>query len=219
MRETPNFSGLLDRCLTIGDESAWRAFVGFLQPQIAGVAARSALRWGPVRPETVEDLTQDAFAKLCENRFAILRRVEDKTDEAILAFIKVTVANLVHDRFRAERSGKRFPRAGFLAPEALDHWLGQTETIDTMDRDLLLAQVDRILERKLSGNTSARDRQVFWLHHRSGMTAKAIASIPAIGLSEKGVESLLFRLGAAVKEEFSAGERDYRGKYVYRRER
>jgi RNA polymerase sigma-70 factor (ECF subfamily) len=173
---------------------------------IAGVAARSALRWGALRAELVEDLTQEVFLKLCKNRFAILRQVEGQPDEMILAFLRVTVANLVHDHFRAERSAKRFPSGGFLTPDALDTWLGETRTMNATEHELLLGEIDRVLTRKLAGASAGRDRRVFWFHHRHGMTAKAIASIPAIGLSEKGVESVLFRLAVLVKEELTAAK-------------
>src|SRR5687768_9077057 len=121
-----------------GDETVWRELVEYLQPQIAGVIARSASRWGPVRSDLVEDLTQEAFLKLCKDRFALLRRIERHAEGAMLAFIKVTVANLVHDYFRAARSAKQFPRGGFLPSEMLDEWLGETRTIDAMERELLL---------------------------------------------------------------------------------
>lgn len=206
MEQKPSFKDLLGRCLKIGDDSAWRASVEYLQPLIAGVAARSALRWGPIRAELVEDLTQEAFLKFCKNGFAILRKIEDQPEEMILAFIRVTVANLVHDHFRAERSAKRFPSGGFLTTDTLDAWLGETRTINSTERGLLLSEIDKLLRQKLSGASSARDRRVFWFHHRHGMTAKAISSIPAIGLSEKGVESVLFRLGVVVKEELAGAK-------------
>jgi len=154
----------------------------------------------------VEDLTQEAFLKLCKDRFAILRKIESQPEEVILAFIRVTVANLVHDHFRAERSAKRFPTGGFLTSETLDCWLGETRTMKSTERELLLAEIDRVLLQKLPRESAGRDRRVFWFHHRHGMTAKAIASIPGIGLSEKGVESVLFRLGVLVKEELTAAK-------------
>jgi DNA-directed RNA polymerase specialized sigma24 family protein len=197
---------LLARCLRSGDDNAWQAWVEYLQPLIAGVAARSALRWGSVQPDVVQDLTQEAFLKLCKNRFAILRKMEGQPEEMIVAFIRVTVAHLVHDHFRAERSAKRFPAGGFLTTDALDNWLGETRTMSRTERELLLGEIDKLLKEKLTGPSAGRDRQVFWFHHRHGMTAKAISSIPAIRLSEKGVESVLFRLGVLVKEELAAGK-------------
>ena len=204
MEPPPTFPDLLRRCLEVGDEDSWTALVAYLQPKIAGVAARSALRWGPVSGEVVEDLTQEAFLKLCKDRFAILRKVQGEPEGAILAFVKVTVANLVHARFRADRSAKRYPAAGFLSTDALDALLGETRTMDALERSLLISEIDHILSKKIATETLGRDRTVFWLHHRNGMTAKAISHLQPIGLSEKGVESLLFRLTTLIREEFEA---------------
>jgi len=41
---------------------------------------------------------------------------------------------------------------------------------------------------------------VFWLYYRAGFTASAIASLPTVGLTTKGVESLIFRLTRIVRE-------------------
>lgn len=178
----------------------WAALVECLQPTLAGVVARCALRWGSVTPELIEDLTQEAFLKLCRDGFAILQHVLGQPEEMVLGFMKVTAANLVHDRFRAERSAKRHPPAGFLTVELLDDVFGETSSAAAVERELLLSEIDRFLAPSLPSPAAERDRTVFWLHHRHGMTAKAISQLPPIGLSEKGVESLLFRLNARVRE-------------------
>ena len=51
-----------------------------------------------------------------------------------------------------------------------------------------------------SGNTADRDRTIFWLYYRQGLTTKAIATLPAIGLTIKGVESTLGRLTKMVRK-------------------
>jgi RNA polymerase sigma-70 factor (ECF subfamily) len=45
-----------------------------------------------------------------------------------------------------------------------------------------------------------RDKVVFLLYYRQGLTAKKIAGIPGIELSEKGVESCLHRLTERVRK-------------------
>jgi hypothetical protein len=61
--------------------------------------------------------------------------------------------------------------------------------------------VNDILGTRASGVTAERDRQIFWLYHRHGLTAREIASIRYFGLTDKGVESVLVRLTALVKQE------------------
>jgi RNA polymerase sigma factor (sigma-70 family) len=198
-----NLPELVEACVRSNDQVAQEALVKEILPMIVGVAARSASHWGRVAPELVEDLTQDSLLKLCRNEFAILRRMLDKPELTIRAFIKAVVVNLVHDHFRSERSEKRRPPAGFLPDEVTGLDLGNTAAADALERNLLLDEINRILTIKLSGPSGARDRRVFWLHHRHGITAKALSLIPGIGLSEKGVESALFRMTVLIKEELS----------------
>ena len=197
---------MVHQCLRRGDAQDWEELVGRVQPVVAGVAARSAARWGEANRAQVEDLTQDAFLKLCRDDFAILQKISDRSEDAMIAFIKVTVANLVHDHFRAQRSGKRHPRAGLFSTDILDQWLGETQTMDTLQRELLLREIDKIVVRKVTGPTAQRDRRIFWLHHRQGMSARAIAAVPGIGLTDKGVESTLYRVNVVVKEEMAVAK-------------
>jgi len=53
--------------------------------------------------------------------------------------------------------------------------------------------IDEIAEKE-------RDKVVFLLYYRQGLTAKKIAGIPGIDLSEKGVESCLHRLTERVRK-------------------
>jgi len=164
------------------------------------------MRWGPISRELIEDLTQEAFLKLCGNRCELLRKTRGQPEDAAWAFIKVTVANMVHDHLRAQHAEKRFPVAGFFGSETAIHSASEGDTARSTERAVLLGQLDDILERRLTGESAARDRRVFWLHHRLGMTAKAIAAIPRLGLSDKGVESVLHRLSVLIKENLSPGK-------------
>ena len=46
---------------------------------------------------------------------------------------------------------------------------------------------------------------MFWLYYRVGLTANAIAALPSIGLSMKGVESTILRLIRLLRQEISGG--------------
>lgn len=192
---------LLEECLTSSDLDIWNTLIRQILPLVGGVVARSASRWDRITPELVEDLTQEAFLKLCKDEFAVLRGVRGRPEPIMIGFIKVTIANLVHDHFRMEYSEKRRPKAGFLSSDHLEETVGGSSAVDALQRGILLDQVDKILKDKLCDENSARDRHIFWLHHRNGMTAKAIASVPSLNLTEKGVESVLFRTGQLVKGE------------------
>jgi DNA-binding transcriptional regulator LsrR (DeoR family) len=45
---------------------------------------------------------------------------------------------------------------------------------------------------------------IFWLYFRQGMSTKEIASMPAIGLSTKGVGSVIERLKQCIREQIIA---------------
>ena len=65
---------------------------------------------------------------------------------------------------------------------------------------VLLEQVDGALTRSTGVDTRERDRTVFWLYYKHGFTAKAIAALPAVGLTVKGVETVIFRLTKAIRK-------------------
>jgi RNA polymerase sigma-70 factor (ECF subfamily) len=75
-----------------------------------------------------------------------------------------------------------------------------------MERDLLIGQIDRILAKQLREPFAKRDRSVFWLYYRQGLTSKAIASLPGIGLTSKGVEAMIHRLSKAVRNEIDGNK-------------
>jgi DNA-directed RNA polymerase specialized sigma24 family protein len=55
------------------------------------------------------------------------------------------------------------------------------------------------VERCLAGQEK-RDRKIFWLYHRHGLKPKTISSLQGICLGQGGVETVLFRISASVRE-------------------
>ena len=64
-----------------------------------------------------------------------------------------------------------------------------------------MKEIDDHLKRTLTGPDQERDRMIFWLYFRQGMSTKEIASLPAIGLSTKGVGSVIERLKHCIREQ------------------
>ena len=52
----------------------------------------------------------------------------------------------------------------------------------------------------LNGPDQERDRMIFWLYFRQGMSTKEIASLPTVGLGAKGVGSVIERLKHCIRE-------------------
>lgn len=179
------------------DTVAWEEFMRRYYRLIAGVVIRTSQKWGESSPTTIDDLVQETYLKLCANDYRLLRAYDPKHPDAIYGYLKIITTNVVHDRFKALRSEKR---GGAQIVEELTT-LEKGSVVDeasgsqhALEREILLREIDAHLNALLSGETADRDRTIFWLYYRQGFTTRAIASLPAIGLTIKGVESAILRL-------------------------
>ena len=66
---------------------------------------------------------------------------------------------------------------------------------------VFLNEIDEHLKRCLTGPDQERDRTIFWLYFRQGMSTREIASLPTIGLGAKGVGSVIERLKQGIREQ------------------
>jgi RNA polymerase sigma-70 factor (ECF subfamily) len=201
---------LILACTQTGDSAAWEEFVRRFHRLIATVAFRVARRWGDSSPQVVDDLVQETYLKLCAGNFRILRSFKSQHPDAFYGYLKVVTANLVQDHFKAAHSGKR---GSGKVEVAVDPQItsAAVATAKSSERNILLQQVDGLLSRLAVGQHPERDRRVFWLYYRVGLTANAIASLPAIGLSTKGVESTILRLTRLLRQELAADRSRPRG--------
>jgi|HubBroStandDraft_6_1064221.scaffolds.fasta_scaffold142199_1 RNA polymerase sigma-70 factor (ECF subfamily) len=190
-------------CLTSGDETAWLEFMRRFHSLIARVVQRVARKWGENSSQVVDDLIQDTYLKLCAERARLLLSLKQVHGDATYGYLKVFTANLVHDHFKASRSAKR---GGGRAAASIDDEVGSDSSRDSksaqtlLDREVLIGQLDDCLQAVSAGPSSERDRKIFWLYYRAGLTASAIAGLPAVGLTTKGVESTILRLTRLVRE-------------------
>jgi len=74
----------------------------------------------------------------------------------------------------------------------------------SMDDMVALREIDEIVGKLYIGEILVRNRAIFWLHNRDGMTSQAIASIPWIGLNTKGVETALRRMTQMIQSHIGA---------------
>ena len=73
---------------------------------------------------------------------------------------------------------------------------------------VFLNEIDEHLKRCLTGPDRERDRMIFWLYFRQGMSTKEIASLPTIGLGTKGVGSVIERLKHGIREQILGARSD-----------
>ena len=205
-------------CFRTGDEMAWAEFIRRFQPLIAGVVLRVARQWGEVSPQIVDDLVQETYLKLCTERRRMLRDFAPAHENSIYGFIKVFAANLSQDYFKASRSLKRGGGA-FTASGDCERAAELKPVADSAERSgermVLIREIDTCLRDISSGLNTERDRRIFWLYYRAGMTASAIAGLTTIGLSVKGVESTLARLTRQVREMLHSGSQKEAGSKAF----
>lgn len=196
----------LIRACVEGDAAAWQEFIGRFHRIIAVTSYRAARRWGEDSPGVVDDLTQEAYVKLCADRARVLREFDSPHPDGIFAFLKVVTANVANDYFKRLHAGKR---GASQTDESLEdaertgRVMGPA-TPDSMERAVLLDQVDACLTAVAPAETLQRDKTIFWMYYRQGLTAKEIEALPSIGLSLKGVESTLHRLTQLVRAHLAA---------------
>jgi RNA polymerase sigma-70 factor, ECF subfamily len=198
---------LVVHCLRTGEELAWIEFVRRFQPLIASVALRVARQWGQTSSSVVDDVVQETYLKLCTDRLRLLRNFKSSHKDAIYGYVKVFAANLAHDHFKASHAQKRggAVETASMNDEAGAECTARMQPTDIiLERNLLVGKVAACLEGIALGQTGDRDRRIFWLYYRAGLSASAIATLPTIGLSTKGVESTILRLTRAVRQRLTA---------------
>ena len=186
---------LLQECVTRAEPEAWEEFVRRFQPLIAGVVARTAMRWTEVSPGLVDDLVQETYLKLCTEHFRRLREFESRFEDAIYGFLKTVAYNVTMDYFKVRHATKRGSQ--LLSKAEFDTALQTVAKEDSVEDRVLLREIEELVSRITE---TERDKLVFLLYYRQGFTAKAIAELPSIQLSEKGVESCLLRLTRQLRQ-------------------
>lgn len=195
-------------CLCAGpcDEEAWQEFVSRVGKPLSLTVLRTAAMWGDASRSLVEDLIQQTYLKLWERGRTLLCDFALQQPEAILGYLKRIAANVTHDHFKhrhSQTSGGGSPHVSTvdIEPEA-------GEEVDGSERKMALAivlnQIDERLKVSLTGPDQERDRMIFWLYFKQGMSTKEIATLPAIGLGAKGVGSVIERVKLLIREQILA---------------
>ena len=192
---------MIRACADSADSAAWHEFITRFQKPIGLSIIRVARRWGASPQEFVDDLVQETYLKLCADKCRHLYQFSLAHPDTVEAYIKTIAMNLAHDFFKAHRSMKR---GGGETVQLLDNLepVAQHSSFggpDAIQRDVLLGEIDHCLEECIDGPSKSRDKLIFLLHYRQGMSAHAIASLPTVDLNVKGVESALLRLRRIVR--------------------
>ena len=197
---------LVRRCYVQGELHAWEEFVRRFHRLIAAVVIRCASRMGNTSKETIDDLIQETYLRFCADNYRLLRTFEHRYPNAFIGFIKVVTSNVVRDHFKSAATEKHGSNRidqisdGFVSTAA-DGGYGSPKIVE---RNVLIEEIDRHLASCVTGADQDRNRKIFWLHYRVGLSAADIAAMPAFGLTTKGVESQILRITRDVRQRMTA---------------
>jgi RNA polymerase sigma-70 factor (ECF subfamily) len=161
---------------------------------IAKTVIQATRRSGPQTPEFVDDAIQETYLRICQNK--ILSRFKAEEPGRIYGLIQAVAYSTAQDSLKAARALKRGGNVRTIShEESSAPEMGGAGAAE-MEREVLLREVEAVLEKAVPAD---RDRHVFWLYYRHGLTAKAISQIPSLDLGAKGVESIIHRLTAEMR--------------------
>ncbi len=195
---------LIQACAESNDGSAWEEFVCSFHRPISLSILRIAYQLGGIPQQIVDDLAQETYLKLCADKCRLLLDFAERHPEAaVLGYIKTIAINVTLDCFKSLHSKKRGAGETDQFPEDVEPQVqnGSFGGPDAMEREVLLREIDHCLEICSAGPDQERDCLIFRLYYHQGMTAKAIAALPSIGLSAKGVEAVISRLLRKMREQ------------------
>lgn len=198
---------LLRACLARSDEALWLEFVNRYQPVVAGVVCRVLRSLGVTSPEAAEDCVQDCFVTLFANDARCLRNFHPEFENAIFGFLSKIANSRAYDyvRHKAVR-----PEVELSETDAA-HVKSPGQAGASYERQILMREIDEVL-RSLPTRSAQRDRSIFWLVYKDGLTTKAIAALGLHGLDEDGVESVLVKTRKIVIKKLSGRDESHGGK-------
>jgi RNA polymerase sigma factor (sigma-70 family) len=148
-----------------------------------------------------DDLAQDVCMRLVQNDGRILRDFKGETELTVAAFLARVCATVVGDHCRREsaqiRGGGDVVPISILKNDA-DRW----QPASDFDTDAILRCMDvrRLVESDPEQRHAARNALVFQLYYIDGFTFAEIAAYPGFNLTERGVETVLQRMRARIRE-------------------
>jgi RNA polymerase sigma-70 factor (ECF subfamily) len=201
---------LVRRCTVDREVGAWEEFVRRFHRLIAVVVLRNSYRLGDSSAQTVDDLIQETYLKLCGDNFRLLQNFSEHHPDAFLGYLQVVTANVVRDHFKSSHAQKR---GNDRIQDVPDHFVCAADedsagSPKAVERAVLIREIQSCLDECLVGLDRERNKRIFWLHYRAGLSASAIASMPGIGLSTKGVETTILRTTRDLRKRMAAPTRD-----------
>lgn len=203
---------LVERCCSSNDAQVWEEFLRRTRRLVMGTVRRVARKWNETRPEILDELVQETYLHIyCKDRHG-LKKFNSQDDDAIFRYLKVIAANITHDHLRAQNASKRGAAlTGSADAPSQTSAHPEISVAQQTERSVLLTEIEAWLDKLISGEDAKKYKTIYWLYYRQGMTAASIAQIPALGLTTKGVESVLGRLTKAIREKINPAKSEGQG--------
>jgi RNA polymerase sigma-70 factor (ECF subfamily) len=191
---------LIEACKREGIPEVWEELLFRTHTFVYKIVRSELRKWERFSIDSTDDIVQDVFLKLSANHAALLRGFQVRHGGAILGYFRAVATSATLDYCRSQTAQKRGSGA---VHESLDEAHSVAAGDDHTEDTILLSQINRALDDVLSYQTGQRDRAVFWLYYRHGLTASSIAAISSLGLTTKGVESLIQRLTRLIRDKLA----------------
>ena len=189
---------LVQACAGAGSAGASEEFIRRYHTVLIAAAIRVSRQWGKGGPGEVDDIVQEIYLRICADRARLLTNFRDLRPDAMFGYLKVIATHIAHDFFRQRAALKR----GVQKTMAIDDVAQIAGANTNIERQISLTEIEESLQVHTQRENGVRDRAVFRLYYRLGMTSQAIAELPGIGLNSKGVEGVLHRLTTSIRKEF-----------------
>jgi RNA polymerase sigma factor (sigma-70 family) len=174
----------------------WEEFYSRFRRKILLYLLRAYRKLGGPFDEFVQyadDLVQDVFTKLVQNECRVVRSFRGTTELSVYAFLGSIAVSIVADQLRSQKAVRRsaqvVPLDEFQALSA-----AHADTDAQLSALLQVIDVERALRTDEESKNPERDLLIFKLHFVEGLSAREIASMPALKLTTSGLQKVLTRV-------------------------
>ena len=192
---TTDWPGISDRnlvelCLR-RNEDAWVELMRRYHLLIVKVSSRTIRRWFQPTPCLLDDLFEEALAKICANEFRALRELEWRHEGTLRGLLQVVSSTVAQDYLRRCLTQSRC----LHLEQQLEEFVHDREVKAphlVVENKILLRQIASRLAQLIPEPNRTRDIAMFLLYYGYRVTAAELARLYHLGT--KTVESKLLRL-------------------------
>jgi DNA-directed RNA polymerase specialized sigma24 family protein len=139
-----------------------------------------------------DDWIQEFFTKLVQNDGRVINSFRGTSENSVCAFLCSIAVSIVADQLRFQGALRR--RGQVLPLDQAETAVPKSDSEARLSAILKLIDVEKMLRSDDESKNPERDLLIFKLHFVEGLSAREIASIPALKLTTSGLEKVLGRV-------------------------